>query len=86
MIIIELFGVPRIRAGTGRVALEAATLGEALRALSKSCPGLEGPVLRGGSVHPAYRISLNGDRFVTDPATALSDGDSLLLLGADVGG
>ncbi|HEV3168514.1 MAG TPA: MoaD/ThiS family protein [Isosphaeraceae bacterium] len=83
---IELFGVPRLRAGTGCVTITAQTVGEALRGLGKACPALEGSVLEGGSIHPAYKLSLNGDRFVTDPGTALADGDALLLMAADVGG
>lgn len=85
-ITIELFGVPRLRAGTGLVMLEAGDVGSALRGLGRACPALEGSVLREGRVHPAYKLSLNGDRFVTEPATALAEGDVLLLLAADVGG
>ena len=85
-ITFELFGVPRIRAGVARVDLEASDLASALRGLGLACPTLEGTVLRDGGVHPAYKVSLNGDSFVTDPATPLADGDSLLLLAADVGG
>ena len=87
MIVIELFGVPRLRAGTGRVAVDAAaTLSEALDGLRRACPALDGAVIGAERVHPAYRLSLNGDRFVSDPATPLADGDVLLLLAADVGG
>ena len=86
MISVELFGVPRIRAGRACVRLEAQTVGEALVSLGRACPGLAGSVLIGDGVHAAYKLSLNGDRFVTDPATRLSDGDALLLLSADVGG
>ena len=86
MIVIELFGVPRLRAGIGRIDLEATTVGEALAALGRACPSLAGAVITGPGLHPAYRLSLNGDRFVTDPATPLADGDALLLLAADAGG
>jgi len=50
------------------------------------CPALDGALLAGERIHPAYRVCLNGDRFVTDPATPLAEGDVLLLLSADVGG
>lgn len=86
MITIELFGVPRLRAGTGSVRLDAATLAMAVRGLRGVCPSLDGRVIVGDALHPAYRLSLNGDRFVSDPATPLADGDVLLLLAADVGG
>ena len=86
MIRIELFGVPRLRAGVGAVSFEAANVGQALAGLAAACPPLAGSVVINGGVHPAYRLSLNGNRFITDPATPLADGDSLLLLAADVGG
>ena len=50
------------------------------------CPALDGSVVREGLVNSAYRLSLNGERFVSDPRTPLADGDVLLLLSADVGG
>ena len=54
--------------------------------LGHALPVLDGTVLREGRLHPSYRVCLNGDRFVSDPETALADGDELLLLAADVGG
>ena len=86
MITIELYGVPRLRAGTPSVRLEVPDVGSALRGLASACPGLDGSVLLDGRVHPAYKLSLNGDRFVTEPETGLLEGDVLLLLAADVGG
>ena len=85
-ITIELFGVPRLRAGLSRLSVEAATLGDALLALGRAAPALVGTVLDAAKLNPAYAVSLNGDRFITDPSTPLSDGDSLLLLAVDVGG
>ena len=86
MIHIEFYGVPRLRAGVSRLTLEGASVGEAIDALAIACPSLSVHVLREGSVHPAYKLSLNGERFVSDRATPLHDGDTLLLLSADVGG
>ena len=86
MITIELFGVPRLRAGLPMIRLEADDVGSALRGLAIACPRLDGSVVIGGRVLPSYRLSLNGDEFVTEPETRLSDGDVLILLAADVGG
>jgi molybdopterin converting factor small subunit len=89
MITFEFFGVPRLRAGTDRLTLDAParSLGLALDGLGRACPALAGSVLQdGGRVHPAYRLCLNGEQFVSDPGTPLADGDVLLLLAADVGG
>jgi molybdopterin converting factor small subunit len=86
MISIELYGVPRLRAGTGLLRLEATTVGQALDALGRVCPALENSVLRADLLHAVYKLNLNGERFVSDRATPLADGDVLLLLSADVGG
>jgi molybdopterin converting factor small subunit len=86
MIEIEFYGIPRLRAGTNRLRLEASSVGQALRALAHACPTLDGSVLGDGRVQQAYKLSLNGERFVSDPQTPLTEGDVLLLLSADVGG
>ena len=89
MITFEFFGAPRLRAGTARLTLDepATALGPALDRLGRECPALAGTVLQaGGRAHPAYRLCLNGERFVSDPGTPLAEGDVLLVLSADVGG
>jgi molybdopterin converting factor small subunit len=85
-VIIELFGVPRLRAGSGRFTVEAETVSDALAALAHSAPALAELVSTDGALNAAYRLSVNADRFITDPATPLADGDTLLILAADVGG
>lgn len=86
MILIELYGVPRLRAGIAHLQTEATCLGGALLALAAACPGLAGTVILGDRLHPAYKASINSDRFVDDPAEPLREGDVLLVLAADVGG
>ena len=83
---IELFGVARQRAGTAAVEVEAETLAEALRALADRCPGVEPDVVAGGRLSPAFLVSLNGESFVQEPQTPLGKGDTLLILGAQMGG
>ena len=70
MISIELYGVPRLRAGTGLLHLEASTVGQALDELGRVCPALESSVLRADLLHAVYKLSLNGERFVSDPRDA----------------
>lgn len=86
MVTIELYGVPRLRAGTARLSVEARNVGEAIGALGRECPALNGTVLDGGRVNAAYRLSVNGERFVSDVDAPLADGDALIVLSADVGG
>jgi molybdopterin-guanine dinucleotide biosynthesis protein A len=83
---IEFFGVPRLRAGVGQIEVRASTIGEALQATALSLPALEGEVIVGNRPGPSCRLSWNGERFVNDPDVPLDDGDSLVLLSADVGG
>ena len=86
MIQIELYGVPRLRAGIARLSVKGASVGEVIDAMAAVCPSLSNHVFNNGWIHPAYILSLNGERFVSDRATPLNDGDTLLLLSADVGG
>ena len=85
-ITFELFGVPRLRAGIGRIDLSAGRVDEALAALLTHCPALGDMVLSAGRVAPAYRLCLNAEMFDPAPDTLLVEGDSLLLMAADVGG
>ncbi|MFO0893037.1 MAG: NTP transferase domain-containing protein [Isosphaeraceae bacterium] len=86
-VVVELFGVPRLRAGVGQVRLEAGSVGEALRGLGLACPALVGSVLTAeATLRPAYMLSLNGRNFVSDHATPLADGDALILLAVEAGG
>jgi molybdopterin converting factor small subunit len=83
---VELYGIPRRRAGVEALAVDGQTLGEALAAAGRRLPVLnevclEGPRLRGG-----YLANRNGRTFVSDPATPLEPGDCVLILSADAGG
>lgn len=83
---IELFGIVRARAGTELVEVEAQTLGEAVRALAETCPGLVPEVIAGGHLTAGFLVSLNGERFLDDEAAPLAADDTLLVLGAQAGG
>jgi len=83
---IELFGVPRLRAGLDVVEVEARSLGEALRALGVSCPALTPSVVDGGRLGAAYLVAINGLQLTADPGTPLAEGDVVVLLSADAGG
>ena len=83
---VELFGIPRQRADTAAARVEARCLAEAVAALSREFPALAEACFDGGRLRPGYLANLNGERFVSDPATPLADGDALLILSADAGG
>jgi len=83
---IELFGIPRARAGVAVATVNGKCLGDALADLASQFPGLAESCIEGRKLRPGYRANLRGERFVTDPETPLTDGDTLLLLTLDAGG
>jgi molybdopterin converting factor small subunit len=82
---VEFFGVPRQRAGIAEIDVEADTLGRLLATLATRMPGLA-ELIAVDRLHPSLAASLNGDRFISDPKTPLSDEDCVLILSADAGG
>ena len=82
---VEFFGVPRERAGIAEIDVEADTLGRLLATLATRMPGLA-ELIAIDRLHPSFAASLNGDRFISDPETPLSDEDCVLILSADAGG
>jgi molybdopterin converting factor small subunit len=83
--LVEFLGIPRERTGVSEVELDAATLGDVLAALPVRFPKLR-ELMPGGALHSSVAASLNGHRFVSDPATRLAAGDRLILLSSDAGG
>jgi len=83
---VELFGIPRHRAGVARLELEARRLDDVLLELVRRYPRLADECIAAGRLQQGYLANLNGRRFVTDPATPLAPGDALLILSADAGG
>jgi len=86
MVTIELYGVPRMRAGRDTVAVEAGCLGDALAALGRECPMLAPSVVDGQRLRPFYVVAINGVQFTADATHPLRDGDAIILLSADAGG
>lgn len=82
---VEFFGVPRLRAGVAAVTVGAGPLRAVLAAAGRACPGVAG-LIPGGRPGPHVLVSLDGERFVTDPDEMIPAGTRLLLLSADAGG
>lgn len=83
---IELFGIPRLRAGVSRTEATGATLGDVFFDLAQRFPEFGEACVCGQCLKPGFTANLGGERFVTDPKTLLKDGDSILLLSMDAGG
>jgi molybdopterin converting factor small subunit len=85
-ITVELFGIPRQRAGLARTTADGARLDEVVADLARRFPRLAEECFAENRLKPGTLANLNGRRFVTDPATPLAPGDALLILSADAGG
>ena len=87
---VEFFGIARQRAGAARAELDLpesdSTLGAALAHLATAFPGLAGECIVEGRLRSGFSANLGGQRFVSDPATILTEDDCLLILSADAGG
>lgn len=85
-ITIELFGIPRHRAGRPEVQVPAGTIRDVLLSLQQACPALKDLRRDNGGLAPQYLLSVDGRSFLGDLNQTLVPGSRLILLSADVGG
>lgn len=85
-IAVELFGIPRARAGTAATSAVGENLGDVLADLAKRFPQLAESCIDGRELRTGYIANLGAQQFVTEPDTPLNEGDTLLLLSLDAGG
>jgi molybdopterin converting factor small subunit len=83
---VELFGIPRLRAGASQSVADGSTLCEILLDLARRFPSLGEACIDGCTLKAGYIANLSGERFVTDPETELNEGDIVLLMSLDAGG
>jgi molybdopterin converting factor small subunit len=83
---VELFGIPRARAGVAQTWSSGHNLGDVLDDLASRFPQLAMTCIQGRRLKPGFTANLSGHRFVTDPETLLSEDDSVLILSLDAGG
>jgi hypothetical protein len=85
-VVVEFFGVPRLRAGCAELLLPPGSVGQLLAAIESACPALKGLRTTDGRPAAHYLLSLDGRAFVADPDLWVAAGERLLLLSADAGG
>ena len=83
---VELFGIPRARAGVAATTAVGRCLGDVFADLAARFPGLAETCLNGRALRPGYTANIGGERFVTDPETLLNEDETVLLLSLDAGG
>lgn len=89
-ITVELFDIPRRRAGSGNVTIEIGAdevlFSDVLCILAERFPALASTCFEGTRLRPGYLASVGGKRFIRDPDARLCEGDVLLIMSADAGG
>jgi molybdopterin converting factor small subunit len=85
-VVVELFGIPRARAGLAQTSAAGGNLGDVLADLATRFPQLAETCINGRALRAGYIVNLCAERFVTSPETPLSEGDTILLLSLDAGG
>jgi molybdopterin converting factor small subunit len=83
---VEFFGIPRLRAGVGAIAVEATNTRELLKRLADRFPRFAETCLSGGELKREYLLNINGRRFTRADEVELHPGDTVLILSADPGG
>ncbi len=86
MVVIELYGLPRLRAGAERCELPAGPLHDVLGALAGALPGLVPDILRDGRLTEHALIAVDGRDLLIEPDTMIVDGTVLVLISAQAGG
>lgn len=85
-VIVEFYGVPRLKAGRGELPVLPGPALSVLTQVEEACPQLKGILNGPQRLSPHYLISLDGVRFITDLTQELKAGDRLVILSADAGG
>jgi molybdopterin converting factor small subunit len=85
-LMVEFFGIPRQRAGRAELTVSAGTVAEVLAQIQECCPRLHGLTDAQGRLAKEYLVSIDGERFATDPHERLRPGERVLILSADAGG
>jgi molybdopterin converting factor small subunit len=83
---VEFYGIPRRRTGVTETTAVGATLGDVLLDVGSRFPEFASDCLVGSALATGYSANLNGETFVSESATAIADGDVLLILSSDAGG
>lgn len=86
MVVIELYGLPRLRAGAERCELPAGPLHAVLVALAGALPGLVPDILRDGRLTEHALIAIDGRDLLVERDTMIVDGTVLVLISAQAGG
>jgi molybdopterin converting factor small subunit len=86
LVVVELYGLPRLRAGAERVELAAGRLDALLTALARTLPGLVPDIIADGALTEHALVAIDGRSLLVDPHTEIPDGAVLVMISAQAGG
>jgi len=86
VVVVELYGLPRLRAGAERIELAAGRLEVLLAALALALPGLVPDIIADGQLTEHALIAIDGRSLIVDPAAEIPDGAVLVMISAQAGG
>ncbi len=85
-VVIEFYGVIRLRTGVASMQTTAGTLLEVLRRVQTQFPELAPDYLRDGQAVAHLLVSLDGGPAIDRPELAIQPGTTLVLVSAQSGG
>jgi hypothetical protein len=86
LVTIELYGLPRLRAGAERCELPPGPLHALLNGLAGALPGLVPDILCNGRLTEHALLAIDGRDLLADPEAMIADGSVLVLISAQSGG
>jgi len=86
VVVVELYGLPRLRAGAERIELAAGRLEVLLAALALALPGLVPDIIADGQLTEHALIAIDGRSLIVDPVAEIPDGAVLVMISAQAGG
>ncbi len=86
MVVVELYGLPRLRAGAERIELAAGRLEVLLAALALALPGLVPDIIADGQLTEHALVAIDGRSLIVDPGAEIPDGAVLVMISAQAGG
>lgn len=86
---IELFGIPRLRAGVAEFFVQIETpcsLGDVLKLIEEYYPELGRELLENGQFRKEFIVNISGKRFTKTLEDPINESDSILIMSSDAGG
>jgi hypothetical protein len=86
VVTVELYGLPRLRAGAERCTVPPGRLRDILAALAASLPGLVPDIISAGALTEHALIAVDGRDLLVAPDADVPDGSVLVMISAQAGG